>query len=146
MLPRRRFHRITFLCAGIYNIVWGSWVALDPHWLFRFAEMEAMRYPELYVCIGMIVGIYGILYLEVARRPESGWLMAAVGLLGKILGPAGWLVAVSSGAWAPASGVLILTNDLIWWIPMALYLRDAWPLWRATWNPRASESGSSEAE
>ena len=28
------------------------------------------------------VGLYGILYLEVARRPERGWLLAAVGLAG----------------------------------------------------------------
>jgi hypothetical protein len=21
----------------------------------------------------------------------------------------------------------VLTNDLIWWVPFALYLRDAWP-------------------
>jgi hypothetical protein len=26
--------------------------------------------------------------------------------------------------------VLIATNDLIWWVPFALYLRDAWPAFR----------------
>ncbi len=37
----------------------------------------------------MVVGLYGLLYLEVARVPERGWLLAAVGLLGKVLGPIG---------------------------------------------------------
>ena len=134
MLPRRRFHRITFLLAGIYNLVWGVWTGLDPQWLFRATGMEPMRHPAVFACVGMIVGVYGILYLEVARRPEHGWLLAAVGMLGKILGPIGWLISVLQGAWPVESGVLILTNDLIWWIPFGLYLRDAWPMWRATWT------------
>jgi hypothetical protein len=30
---------------------------------------------------------------------------------------------------------LCLTNDLIWWIPFALYLRDAWPSFRRELRP-----------
>jgi hypothetical protein len=26
--------------------------------------------------------------------------------------------------------VLCLTNDLVWWLPFGLYLRDAWPPFR----------------
>ena len=74
----------------------------------------------------MVVGVYGLLYLEVARVPESGFAIAAVGLLGKLLGPAGWLYLYATGEWPLSSIVLILTNDLIWWIPFALYLRDSW--------------------
>ena len=43
--------------------------------------------------------MYGILYLEVARVPERGWLLAAVGLTGKVLGPLGLTVLIASGAW-----------------------------------------------
>jgi hypothetical protein len=78
----------------------------------------------------MVVGLYGILYLEVARRPERGWLIAAVGLAGKILGPIGLAMLIARGTWAPATLVLCVTNDLIWWIPFGLYLVDAWPLYR----------------
>jgi len=35
----------------------------------------------------MVLGLYGILYLDVARRPTQGWLVAAVALTGKTLGP-----------------------------------------------------------
>jgi hypothetical protein len=134
-MPRRRLHRCTFAAAGIYNLLWGLWTALDPQWLFRFAGMEALNHPAIFACLGMVVGVYGLLYLEVARRPEGGWAAAAVGLLGKVLGPLGWLYAVTVGDWPLASGVLILTNDLIWWGPFALYLKDAWPGWRRTWGP-----------
>jgi hypothetical protein len=79
----------------------------------------------------MVVGLYGILYLEVARVPERGWLVAAVGLSGKVLGPIGLLVLIVRGLWPPSAIILCLSNDLIWWIPFVLYLRDAWPLFKA---------------
>jgi hypothetical protein len=30
MIPRRNLHRITFTLAGIYNIAWGLYAAIDP--------------------------------------------------------------------------------------------------------------------
>ena len=75
---------------------------------------------------------YGDIYLEVARLPERGWLLAAVGLLGKVLGPIGLARLIWTGAWPRATIVLCLTNDVIWWIPFSLYLYDAWPVFRAS--------------
>jgi hypothetical protein len=126
MMPRRRFHQIVFLAAGIYNVCWGIFSALDPGWLFRFARMPEQNYPEIFACLGMVVGVYGILYLQVARFPERGWLIAGVGLLGKVLGPIGMAQLIFSGRWPPATLILCVTNDLIWWIPFGLYLHDAW--------------------
>jgi hypothetical protein len=84
MIPRRRWHRTLFSIAGVYNILWGLYAAVDPQWLFRFAGMPPLNHPQIFACLGMVVGLYGLLYLEVARVPEKGWLLAAVGLLGKI--------------------------------------------------------------
>ena len=133
-IPRRRFHRAVFVAAGIYNIGWGLFSALDPQWLSRFARMPLSNTPQIFACLGMVVGLYGILYLEVARAPERGWLLAAVGLAGKILGPIGLAQLIWSGAWPIRTVVLCLTNDLIWWIPFGLYLRDAWEPWRQRWG------------
>lgn len=130
MIPRRRWHRVAFCAAGIYNILWGLYAAVDPQWLFRFADMPPLNHPQIFACLGMVVGLYGLLYLEVARVPERGWLLAAVGLLGKILGPIGLAVLILQGQWPPATIVLCLTNDLIWWIPFSLYLKDSWPFFR----------------
>ena len=49
--------------------------------------MPLANHPAVFACLGMVVGLYGVLYFEVARDPERGWLIAAVGLAGKILGP-----------------------------------------------------------
>jgi hypothetical protein len=78
----------------------------------------------------MIVSLYGILHIEVARVPERGWLIAAVGLAGKILGPIGLGRLIWTGVWPVRTAILCLTNDLIWWIPFALFLYDAWPVFR----------------
>ena len=129
-IPRRKLHRRIFIAAGIYNIAWGLYAAIDPQWLFRLAKMPLANYPQIFACLGMVVGLYGILYLEVARVPERGWLLAAVGLTGKILGPIGLFMLLWQGTWPPATLVLCLTNDFIWWIPFALYLRDSWPFFR----------------
>jgi hypothetical protein len=114
--------RLTFVAAGLYNIGWGLYSALDPQWLFRFAGMPPASNPEIFACLGMVIGLYGILYLDVARRPDQGWLIVAVGLAGKILGPIGAAVLIWNGDWPITAFVLCLTNDLIWWVPFGRYL------------------------
>ena len=129
-MKRQRLHRATFIAAGLYNLAWGALSIRDPQWLFRFAGMPLANHPQIFACLGMVVGLYGIIYFEVARCPERGWLLAAVGLLGKVLGPIGLVQLIWSGAWPPATAVLCLTNDLLWWIPFSAYLYDAWgPFW-----------------
>lgn len=131
MIPRRRFHRIVFVLAAIYNPLWGLFAAYDPQWLFHFAGMQELNHPSIFACVGMVVGVYGIIYAEVARVPERGFLLAAVGMLGKVLGPAGLAMLIAKGEWPLRSGIMCLTNDLIWWVPFTIYLRDAWPFFRA---------------
>ncbi len=133
-IRHRRFYRVVFTAAGIYNIVWGLYSSLDPQWLFRFARMPLANQPAIFSCLAMVVGLYGLIYLEVARVPERGWLLAAVGLAGKILGPIGLGQLILSGAWPPRTLVLSITNDFIWWIPFAMYLVESWPYFKREWR------------
>ena len=123
-MPRRRFHQFVFAVAGTYNLAWGAYSALDPQWLFRYAGMPLSNTPEIFACLAMVVGIYGFLYWQVARDPERGAPIAAVGLLGKVLGPIGLAQLIYTGAWPMKAIVLCITNDFIWWIPFTLYLMD----------------------
>src|SRR5687768_1282831 len=140
MIKRRRLHQVVFCAAGVYNIAWGIYSVSDPQWLFRFSGLPLQNHPQIFACLAMVIGLYGILYLEVARVPERGWLLAAVGLTGKVLGPIGLVVLIATGQWPWQTLVLCLTNDFIWWIPFGLYLRDAWPFFRA--DLRASRIGT----
>ena len=138
MVPRRRFHRIIFCAAGIYNIVWGLYAVYDPQSLFRFAGLPPLNHSQIFQCLGMVVGLYGIVYLEIARLPERGWLLAAVGLAGKILGPIGLAISIWNHTWPRSTIILCLTNDLIWWIPFSIYLYDAWPYFVGNWRDQSA--------
>jgi len=124
-MRRRGLHRVTFALAAVYNVSWGIYAAIDPQWLFRFSGLPPMQHPAIFACLGMVIGVYGLLYADVARRPEAGVAVAAVGLLGKILGPSGLTVMIASGEWPLRTVVLCLPNDVIWWLPFTLYLWDA---------------------
>lgn len=111
--------------AGVYNVLWGGWVILFPRAIFDLAGIPPVNYIEIWQCVGMIVGVYGVGYWIAARDPVTHWPIVLVGLLGKVLGPIGFLGAAMRGRLPWAFGLTNLTNDLIWWIPFALILLNA---------------------
>jgi hypothetical protein len=112
--------------AGLYNLAWGTLVILWPHLLFDAAGMARPNYASLWQCIGMIVGVYGLGYIIAAYDPARHWPIVLVGLLGKVLGPIGFVHAALGGELPWIAGWVNVTNDLIWWIPFALILWYAW--------------------
>lgn len=108
--------------AALYNLVWGAFVIAAPSLLFRWAGMEQPRYPQIWQCVGMIVGVYGVGYWLAARDPFRHWPIVLVGFLGKVFGPIGFLQAGIAGSLPWSWGATIITNDLIWWGPFATIL------------------------
>src|SRR5262245_36323372 len=100
--------RIIFGLAAIYNIAFGIWAVLFPRAFFDWFDPGAPSHPWSWSCLGMVIGIYGLGYAAVAWRPANGDILAALGLMGKILGPIGWLVAVKNGEIPPRTFWLIL--------------------------------------
>lgn len=120
---RARVYRTVFAAAGVYNLAFGVWAALWPGAFFRVFQLEAPRYPSLWACLGMMVGVYGLLYLHAARRLDAAGPIIAVGLLGKVLGPAGLLATAATGGELPARVLsLLVFNDLAWWLPFGMFL------------------------
>lgn len=97
-----------------------------PNVPFRWIGMALPRYPELWQCIGMIVGVYGVAYIIAARDPVRYWPIVFVGLLGKLLGPIGFLYSALQGGLPWIAGLIILTNDIVWWIPFGLVLANVY--------------------
>lgn len=122
---RRGWMGTVLVLAGVYNLLWGGAMVVWPHWLWDMVGAARPNYPELWQCIGMIVGVYGVGYLIASRDPLRHWPIVLVGLLGKIFGPIGFANAVWSGTFPVGFGWTILTNDLVWWVPFGLIL------WRA---------------
>lgn len=113
--------RITFVLAGVYNLAFGLWAGFWPLQFFQLFAIAPPTYPQIWACVGMIVGVYGLLYVYVAWRLETGWPIIAVGLLGKILGPIGMMTSFGPD-WPRRLGMLCVYNDLIWWLPFGLFL------------------------
>ena len=126
--------RPLLIAAGVYNLAWGAWAVLWPQSYFHSAGMPPINYPQIWQCVGMIVGVYGIGYNIAARDPVRHWPIVLVGFLGKLLGPIGFLQNAYSGIWPWKMGWVNITNDLIWLIPFALILRHAWQVERKRKN------------
>ena len=121
-------YQLIFAAAAAYNIAFGLWAALTPLSFFAFFDLAPPLYPSIWACLGMVVGLYGLGYAYAAARIERAAPFIAIGLLGKLLGPAGWVLTVSRGEWPIRTLTLILFNDVIWWLPFALFLLEGTPV------------------
>ncbi len=137
-MPRWSF--AVLAVAGIYNILWGGLMVLFPNAVFQLTGAVLPNYPELWQCIGMIVGVYGLGYLIAATDPRRHWPIVLVGLLGKIFGPMGFALALIQQRFPLLFGLNIVTNDLIWWVPFFLILKSVCTQWRADLTPNAFAS------
>jgi hypothetical protein len=73
----------------------------------------------------MFVLVYAPAYWWAARYPARHPHLILIGLLGKIMGPLGFLWSVATGQLPLAFGWTILTNDLLWWPAFFMYLKKA---------------------
>lgn len=121
-----KWMKMVLISAGIYNIVWGAYTIIWPNSYFELAGMKAANYPEIWQCVGMIVGVYGIGYIIAAFDPYKHWPIILVGLLGKVLGPFGYINGYYKGTFTLEAGLTNITNDLIWWIPFTIILYKAY--------------------
>lgn len=122
MAQQPTWPRRVLQAAAIYNLVWGAWVILFPNHWFDLTGITRPNYPGIWQCVGMIVGVYGLGYWWASRDFAKHWPVIAVGFLGKIFGPIGFLQSAIEGTLPWSWGWMILTNDLIWWIPFGAML------------------------
>ena len=88
----------------------------------------------IWQALGMMVFVYAPAYWWLARDPVRHRHLALVALLGKLLGPLGFLWAVATHLLPISFGVIIVANDLVWWPAFLAFVVDAAQLsggWRA---------------
>lgn len=117
-------YRPWFYAAALYNLVWGTVNILAPNLVFELIGMSRPSHGALWQVVGMFVLVYAPAYLWAARHPGQHRHLILIGLLGKILGPIGFLGSAVTGQLPLSFGWVILTNDLIWWPAFILYVRD----------------------
>ena len=133
-----RVYRAWFWAATAYNLAWGTVVGLDPALMLGWMGMTPAQQAAagslpliLAACIGMFVGVYAIGYACVALDPARFWPFAFLGLCGKILGPAGWVLHHVLGHLPWRSLWVNVFNDLIWWPAFFGLLLTVWREHRA---------------
>lgn len=114
------------ILAGIYNLSFGVFAIVFPRAIFDWIAMDPPKYLELWQCIGMIVGVYGVGYIIAAFDPVRHWPIVLVGFLGKIFGPIGMAWSIYQGTLPVAFAAANVSNDLIWLVPFALVLQHAY--------------------
>jgi len=95
------------VAAAVYNALWGLGVVV-------------LAGPVAWKCVGMLVACYAPGYWWASRRPLPE--IVAIGLLGKILGPIGFVWAAATGRLPLQFGIVILANDVVWWPAFVAYL------------------------
>jgi hypothetical protein len=114
---------IILFLAALYNALWGAIAAVAPVQMLAFVGINGAIYAGFWRCIGMFVALYGLGYWFASTDPIRYWPFILIGLIGKVLGPIGAVLAVISGD-LPATFLRVnVTNDFIWLIPFA------WALW-----------------
>ncbi|WP_020538968.1 hypothetical protein [Lewinella cohaerens] len=111
--------------AAVYNLLWGAWVVLFPLSFFRLTGMADPIHPMIWQGMGMVIGVYGLGYWWSAANPVKHWPIVAVGFIGKIFGPIGFVFNYLNGQVPASFAYTLITNDLIWWVPFFLILNEA---------------------
>jgi len=119
--------------AAVYNLLWGAWVVLFPQQFFEWTGMDPINNELVWQGMGMVIGVYGFGYWWAAQDPLVHWPIVAVGLLGKIFGPLGFLINYLSGKVPFEFIYTLFTNDFIWWVPFFLILRSARKAGKLQW-------------
>ncbi|MEO9870709.1 alkyl hydroperoxide reductase [Ekhidna sp.] len=114
---------LTLKIAAIYNLIWGAWVVLFPNHFFELVGMEFPTQPMIWQGMGMVIGVYGLGYWWAAQDPLTHWPIVAVGFLGKIFGPLGFVMNYLQDKVPFGFFYTLITNDFIWWIPFFLILK-----------------------
>lgn len=117
-----RWMRIVLLSAALYSVVWGIWTVLWPSSLFVLVGMEPPGFLYLWQSIGLWIGVFGVGYAIAATNPFRHWPIILIGLLGKILGPVGFIWVWWQGQVPLSFGAVLITNDIIWWVPFVIIL------------------------
>jgi hypothetical protein len=124
-MPDFSRYRPWFYAAAIYNFAWGTINILFPRFFFDLIGAPQPNYPALWQVVGMFVLVYAPAYAWAGRDPARYRHFILIGLLGKILGPLGFLWSLRTSGLPLAFSLTLLTNDLIWWPSFALFLRQA---------------------
>lgn len=127
-----KWQRVALLVAALQCLLWGMFILALPERssiIYGFAKVPMELF--LWQGTGLVIFLFGVGYAIAATNPRQHWSVLLIGLIAKILGPVGMLWSVIQGDVPHQVLYLIPINDLIWWLPFTMILRDAFMHHRA---------------
>lgn len=64
---RARLYRLIFAAAAVYNVGFGLWAGVRPGAFFELFTLAPPRYPSIWACLGMVIGLYAAAYAYASR-------------------------------------------------------------------------------
>jgi len=116
-----RYRPWLYAAAG-YNLAWGAIAILWPSLFFQVLRIPQPQEFAIWQALGMMVLVFAPAYWWVARDPVGHRHLVVIALLGKVLGPLGFLWALHAHTLPLVFGLTILTNDCLWWPAFTAFL------------------------
>ncbi len=114
--------RQSLVFAGAWHMLLGASIILAPGAFFALTGLERPNYMQMWQGAGVMAAVMGIGFAIAARNPLRYWPIILMGLIPKVIAPIG----VAWGFWQrempTALGMLVLVNDIAWWVPFSMLL------------------------
>ncbi len=123
MVPLRPWMFYLLVFAGCYNLLVGLTLTVFYHEAFKILGLpkpELMLFVQL---VGILVGLFGVGYLIVARNPLENRNVLLLGFLSKALGTLIGLGYVVLGKVPISFFVLLIFSDIVYLPPFVVILR-----------------------
>jgi small multidrug resistance pump len=123
MWPLKPWMLYLLLFAGCYNLLVGVNLVVFYHEVFKTLALpkpELMLFVQL---VGVLVGLFGVGYLMVARHPLENRNLLLLGFLSKAIGSVLGVGYVALGKVPPTFLILLLFSDIVYLPPFVIILR-----------------------
>ncbi len=93
-----------------------------PSTILDIFQVDEPRYSILLQGVGIVDAALAIGYTYASRRLDRAIPFVAAGMAAKVIAPLVWVLAVAGGQLTARTLTLVIFEDVVWWIPFALFL------------------------
>lgn len=121
--PRRaRNYRLFFALAATASFGFAIWALLFPATILDLFQVGRPGIATPLRVLGVVDGALALGFAYSALRLQRAHPFIAIGLAVKVFVPMAWIIAVAAGQLTGRTLTLVIFDDVVWWIPFALFL------------------------
>jgi hypothetical protein len=98
------------------------WAVLFPSTVLDLFQVDRPGYSLMLRGLGVVEGLLAVGFAYAALNLQRAKPFIAIGLAARVIAPVGWLLAVAGGQLTARTVTLVIFDDIVWWIPFALFL------------------------